>query len=262
LTQSAYENFLIDSQINELRKGEEANINPNKYNLCSKRKIEDSDIPSQPPREEKFAKHATNTSKEKKSQNPSPIAKGPIPEVREILKPPPSFSFEHEIHKIKIHVPLLELVKHEDFKKSLFKLLQPEPSFHSTDSVNIQEEKPAVILGPMVEDRDDSSPPFYTSLNIHDKVLHKFLMDLGESDNLIPKTVMEELRLEVTKDYHDLYSFDSRRVQCHGVIKDLVVNLFQLPMKSVVMDIVVVDVPPKFGKLFSRYWIKRLGGML
>ena len=33
------------------------------------------------------------------------------------------------------------------------------------------------------------------------------------------------------------------------VIKDLVVTLFQLPMKSVVMDIVVADVPPKFGML-------------
>jgi hypothetical protein len=114
----------------------------------------------------------------------------------------------------------------------------------------------------MVEDRDDSSPPFYTSLNIHDKVLHNCLMDSGASHNLMPKTVMEELGMEVTKSYHDLYSFDSRRVQCLGVIKDLVVTLFQLPMKSVVMDIVVADVPPKFGMLLSRYWIKILGGTL
>jgi hypothetical protein len=114
----------------------------------------------------------------------------------------------------------------------------------------------------MVEDRDDSSPPFYTSLNIHDKVLHNFLMDSGESHNLIPKTVMEELGLEIMKDYHDLHSFDSRRVQCLGVIKYLVVTLFQLPMKSVVTDIVVDDVPPKFGIILSISWIKRLGGTL
>jgi ribonuclease HI len=73
---------------------------------------------------------------------------------------------------------------------------------------------------------------------------------------------MEELGLEVTKAYHDLYSFDSRRVQCLGVIKDLLVSLFQLPMKSAVMDIVVANVPPKFGMLLSRSWIKILGGML
>jgi hypothetical protein len=114
----------------------------------------------------------------------------------------------------------------------------------------------------MVEDRDESSPPFYTSLNIHDKVLHNCLMDSGASHNLMPKIIMEELGLEVTKAYHDLYSFDSGRVQCLGVIKDLVVSLFQLPMKSVVMDIVLADVPVKFDMLLSRSWIKKLGGTL
>jgi ribonuclease HI len=102
----------------------------------------------------------------------------------------------------------------------------------------------------------------YGSLNIHDKLLHNCLMDSGASHNLMPKAVMEELGLEVTRAYHDLYSFDSIRVQCLGVIKDLVVSLFQLPMKNMIMDIVVADVPPKFGMLFSRSWIKRLGGTL
>jgi hypothetical protein len=78
-------------------------------------------------------------------------------------------------------------------------------------------------------------------------------MDSCASHNLMPKIVMDELGLEITKTYHDLYSFDSRKVKFLGVIKDLVVTLFQLPMKSVVIDIVVVDVPPKFGMLFSRY---------
>jgi hypothetical protein len=85
-------------------------------------------------------------------------------------------------------------------------------------------------------------------------------MDSGASHDLIPKYVMDELGLEITKTYHDLYSFDSRKVKCLGVIKDMVVTLFQLPMKSILMDIVVVDVPPKFGMLLSRSWIKRLGG--
>jgi hypothetical protein len=159
-------------------------------------------------------------------------------------------------------VPLTELIKHGEFKKCFSDLLKSEASGPSTDFINLQDEKPAVVLGPMVEDRDDSSPPFYTSLNIHDKVLHNCLMDSGASHNLMPKAVMEELGLEVTRAYHDLYSFDSRRVQCLGVIKDLVVSLFQLPMKSMLMDIVVADVPPKFGMLLSRSWIKRLGGTL
>jgi hypothetical protein len=178
------------------------------------------------------------------------------------MNPPASFRFENEIQKIRIPVPLSKLFKHEDFKKSLSKLLQSEPSCHSIDSINLQDENITVMLGPMVEYRDDSSPPFYTSLNIHDKVLHNYLMDLGASHNLMPKTFMDELGLEITKAYHDLYSFDSTKVQCIGVIKDLVVTLLQWPMKILAMDIVVVDVPPKFGMLLLRYWIKRIRGTL
>jgi hypothetical protein len=104
----------------------------------------------------------------------------------------------------------------------------------------------------MVEDRDDSFPPFYTSLNIHDKILHNCLLDSGASHNLMPKEMMDELGLDITKPYHDLFSFDSRKVTCLGLIKDLVINLAQLPMRSMVMDVVVVDIPPKFDLLLSN----------
>nr|QHR90275.1 hypothetical protein Q903MT_gene4298 [Picea sitchensis] len=110
----------------------------------------------------------------------------------------------------------------------------------------------------MVEKKDESSPPFYISLNIHDKMLHNCLLDSGASHNLMPKKVMDELGLEITKPYHDLYSLDSKRVKCLGVIKDLVVSLTQLPMISLVMDIVVADIPPKFGMLFSISWLNKL----
>jgi hypothetical protein len=216
----------MSSQINDLSKGGKANDAPNKYKLQSKKKEGKYGIPDQPSKVEKPAKEVANSSNEKKPQKPPPIAKDFVPKVREILKPPSSFSFEHEIQNIRIPAPLSELFKHEDFKRSLSKLLKSESSCHSMNSMNLQDEKLEVILGPMVEDRDDSSPPLYTSLNIHDKVLHNFMMDSGASHNLMPKTVMEELGLEIKKAYHDLYYFDSRRVQCLGVIKDLVVTLF------------------------------------
>jgi hypothetical protein len=262
LTQSAYEESLMDGQLNELSKGDKVSGGRGRYNLRSDKKTAAPDIPKQSTRTEKPANKVADDHRGKKAQPLSPIVHNHVPEIREIPKLASSFNFEHEIQKIRIPVPLTELIKHEEFKKCFSELLQSEASCLPTDSINLQDEKPTVVLGPMVEDRDDSSPPFYTSLNIHDKVLHNCLMDSGASHNLMPKTVMEELGLEVTRAYHDLYSFDSRRVQCLGVIKDLVVTLFQLPMKSVVMDIVVADVPPKFGMLLSRSWIKRLGGTL
>jgi hypothetical protein len=158
-------------------------------------------------------------------------------------------------------MPLTELMKNDIFKSAILKSLEPKTS-SSVGFVNLQDDKPTVIIGPMIEDRDDSCPPFYISLNVHDKILHNFLLDSGASHNLMPKAVMNELGIEVTKPYHDLFSFDSRKVRCLGLIKYLVINLAQLPMRSMVMDVVVADIPPKFGLLLSRPWRKRLGGTL
>jgi hypothetical protein len=69
-------------------------------------------------------------------------------------------------------------------------------------------------------------------------------------------------QLEITNPYQDLYSFDSRKFKCMGMIKDLVVNLSQLPVKSIMMDVVVVDVPTNYGMLLSRSWRVKLGGPL
>ena len=73
---------------------------------------------------------------------------------------------------------------------------------------------------------------------------------------------MEALGLSITKPYHDLYAFDFWAVKCLGVINDMVVSLAQLPMKSVIMDVVVADITPKFGLLLSRSWAKKVGGTL
>ena len=53
-----------------------------------------------------------------------------------------------------------------------------------------------------------------------------------------------------------------KKIKCLGVIKDLVVSLSQIPAKSLFMDIVVADIPPRFCMLLSRSWCKNLGGSL
>lgn len=46
------------------------------------------------------------------------------------------------------------------------------------------------------------------------------------------------------------------------MIKDLVVNLAQILVKSVVMDIVVVYIPARFGMLLSRSWGSKVRGSI
>lgn len=76
------------------------------------------------------------------------------------------------------------------------------------------------------------------------------------------KVVMEILGLDITRRYKDLYSFDSSKVKFLGLIKDSCVNLVQILAKSLVMDIVVVGIPPKYGMLLSRSWGGKLQGNL
>jgi hypothetical protein len=157
---------------------------------------------------------------------------------------------------------LVELIKNESFKKYILKNIDPKSIYPSNDILNIYDDKPTIVLGQMIEDRDESCPPFYISLDIHEKTLHNYLLNSGASHNLIPKVVMDEVGLDITKTYHEIFSFDFRKVKFLGMIKDLVVTLTQAPMKTMLMDIVVVDIIPKFGCLLSISWMKRLGGTL
>ena len=140
------------------------------------------------------------------------------------------------------------------------KILQPDHNTVTIDTISLQDDKPKLFLGQGMSDKDENVPPFYVSLDIHQQVLHNFLLDSRASLNLMPKVIMDKLGLEVTRPYHDLYTFDSSIVKCFRVIKDLVVTLTQLPMKNVMMDIVVAYIEPKFGLVLSRLWSKRLGG--
>jgi hypothetical protein len=196
-----------------------------------------------------------------KAHQPPPF-KPVVPKVKEVDRPQAYFILDHELRKINILVPLSEFLKNETFKQSIIKVLQPPTSIVTSDVIILQDENPTIIVGPHIEDGYDSSPHFYISLNFHDKILHNYLMDSAASHNVRPKVVMEELGLEITKPYQNLYSFESKKIKCLGLIKDMVVSLAQLPMKSVVMDIMVDEIPPKFGMIFSRSWEMKVGGSL
>ena len=122
------------------------------------------------------------------------------------------FSFEGEISKIKISIPLVELVTQDVYKNQVLEALNIG---NDNDTLNLTDDKLELLFGPEVERKyqEGAIPPFYVSLNIHDKILHNSMLDSGASHNLMAKVVMERLGLEITKPYKDLYSFYLSRVK-------------------------------------------------
>ena len=82
-----------------------------------------------------------------------------------------------------------------------------------SDTVNLQEDSPKIFIGSALAEKTENeasaSPTFYITLTIHEQMIHNFLLDSEASHNLMPKDVMEDLGLSITKPYHDLYAFDS-----------------------------------------------------
>lgn len=123
-------------------------------------------------------------------------------------KVPLSFNLGAEVAKFKILVPLSELVKHDTYRSQIRKSLN---FIENEDSINLFDDQPELIFSPDVNGKrmEGGVPPFYISLNIHDKILHNAMLDSSASHNLIPKSIMEKHNLDITRAYRDLFSFDS-----------------------------------------------------
>lgn len=60
------------------------------------------------------------------------------------------------------------------------------------DTVNVANDKPAILFGPTVEGslEDNEVPPFYLSLKLHEFILHNTMLDSGASHYLMPKAIL------------------------------------------------------------------------
>jgi hypothetical protein len=180
---------------------------------------------------------------------------------KEVEKTNSTFIFEHEMANIKIYVPFNELIRKGEYREKIIKIMKMGGT---PDTLKIQYDHPTILFGQRVEETNDVEdvPPFYVSMKIHDPTLHNTMLDSGTSHNLMPKVIMDELGLEVIRPYKDLFSFNLRKFKCLGLIKDLVVSFSQIPTKNMVLNMVIANIPPKFGMVLSRSWAAKMKGTL
>jgi hypothetical protein len=140
--------------------------------------------------------------------------------------------------KLNMTIPMAEMCKIPSVKREVLKVLQ----------VSTEKEDPPIILNTMYRDRPrDKNPPFYLSLGMIGLLLNKCMLDSGASTNVMSLKVMKQLGLKTTQPYGNVCGIDSRRVEVLGVCEEVEVFLIDFPHISVVMDILVIDVPDARG---------------
>ena len=177
-----------------------------------------------------------------------------------------NFNFENELCKIKIPMPFTKLIKNPYYKNSVLKMMGSTASQIPSDIVNLQEEYPKIFIGSALAKKTEKWLKFISTFLYHighswsdDSQLSFGFRCISQSN---AKGSHGSFGLKRNKTLSWLVCFWFRVVKCLGVIKDMVVKLTQLPMKSVIMDVVVANITPKFGMLLSRSWAKKVGGTL
>ena len=124
--------------------------------------------------------------KQNVSSNQKQIVKEKKDEVvslEEVNKAVSGFILEHELNKVKIPVPLTELIKSKVYREAAFKTFRNAVNSNpiTSDEINLEDEKPTIIVGSKTFDqRDDNSEyplPFYITFSINDHLLHNCLLD-------------------------------------------------------------------------------------
>lgn len=88
--------------------------------------------------------------------------------TRETDKGSGSFSFENEINRIKIPIPLVELAKNLAYRKQITKVIGCLDQESQSNMINLEDDKLNITFGPHFEGARDTIAPFYITLNVHD----------------------------------------------------------------------------------------------
>jgi hypothetical protein len=102
-------------------------------------------------------------------------------------------------------------------------------------------------------------PPFYIAIENHDVLLHKCLIDSGDTNNIMSLSVMQALGMECMRNYNtgeSIYAIDSRNFPAYEEIKYFCAWITSTPY------ILVEDIPPTYGVFLGRDWCSIIGGYI
>jgi ribonuclease HI len=169
------------------------------------------------------------------------------------------YNVVEDLAKVPAHMTLLDALRTPAQFENLSRVLQAPLTPRIEQRLPLSKESTSQPREAYdVIDLDPGVPPFYISVLIFDFVLHNCVADTGARHNVMPLRVMRRLGLECTGPCKDLLALDSRTVETIGYIKDLPIAYDQAPEVSMLINVIVADIPEAYGMLLGREWSTRV----
>jgi hypothetical protein len=127
-----------------------------------------------------------------------------------------NIDIDNVLEKINVPIPLKETIKIPSMKSKVekFFMVHGEPV-----------DPPIMLQANHFRPKYNEHPHFFMSLQVNNKLLNNYMLDLGVGASIISLKVMRKFGLETTRPYRNVYEIESRSILTHGVIKNVKVFL-------------------------------------
>jgi hypothetical protein len=157
-----------------------------------------------------------------------------------------------DLSKLRIAFPFMEVVKIPQQRENLLRIVDNLDTRMEVAVINSKQQQSYSLTKPR-----GKFPPFYITIENHDVALHNYLIYSGATNNVVPLSVMQGLGMECTRHYEtgeSVYAINSRKVLAYGEIKYFYAWIIATPHITVVLIVIVVDLPPTYGVVLGRDW--------
>ena len=90
--------------------------------------------------------------------------------------------------------------------------------------------------------------------------VHKCIIDLGTSSNVMPLSICKKLNATWEPFPIQIFQLDRSKVKVVGRIRNFLLRLSADPRIHQTIDIVIIDIPENYGMWLSRDWFEKMKG--
>ena len=125
-----------------------------------------------------------------------------------------------------------------------------------------EEKKPNLRMDGALIGRKSRSqtPSFLLTFDIFNKNVHNYLVDSGDSSNVMPYSVCNKLNAQPNIYKTNILQLDQSHVKVMGELKDVMIQFSSNSKVHQTIDVIVVNILEAYRVIISRVWSEKLNG--